>query len=118
MPANSLITLYSRLRTRVLRWFRSVWKIPALERALVRRTNRHPYSGLVSKLPPLARDYRRGTRRVAVRYGLRLDLDLSDLGNWYAYWGFTAPSHDALVRLCRPGATVVDVGANFGITAL
>jgi len=56
--------------------------------------------------------------RQAERYDCRFELDLSDLMQWYLYWGFRDPSHEALIGLCKPGSTIVDVGANIGITAL
>jgi FkbM family methyltransferase len=56
--------------------------------------------------------------RHATRHGYEFDLDLGDLVQWYFYWGFNDPSHDALERLCAPGFTVVDIGANIGITVL
>jgi FkbM family methyltransferase len=47
-----------------------------------------------------------------------MKLDVSDLVQWYMYWGFRDPSHEALVSLCRPGDVVLDIGANIGLTAL
>jgi FkbM family methyltransferase len=75
------------------------------------------YAG-VCRLIPLHTQYTAGSIRQAERFGFSFELDLSDLAGWYVYWGFRDPSHEALVHLCRPGATVFDVGANIGVTAL
>ena len=104
------------LRARVLAAGRSLFKLPPFERLLLRGTVGHPYEGFVSKLPPLHTSYRPGTERRVVRHGCVLSLDLSDLVDWYAFWGFADGAHDAFVGNCGPGQVVVDIGANRGIT--
>jgi len=90
---------------------------PALEDLAVRLVRGRDYGGLC-RLIPLHTQYPAGTIRQAERYDCRFELDLSDLLQWYLFWGFRDPSHEALVRLCKPGSTIVDVGANIGVTAL
>ena len=97
---------------------RSVWKLPLLERQLLKLTRTHPYEGFISKLPPLWTSYKPGTLRRAVRYGINLELDLSELAGWYTYWGFQNPDLDTVLDLCRPGMTVVDAGAHMGLFTL
>jgi FkbM family methyltransferase len=106
------------IRRAVLRTLRSVFLLRPLEAILLSRTVGRPYAGLASKLVPGCELYRRGRPRSVTRYGLRFVLDRSELMQWYLYWGFVDPSHDALLALCSPGDTVVDVGGNIGITAL
>ncbi len=103
-------------RARVLAGARSLFKLDLFERLLLRATVGHPYSGFVSKLPPLHTSYPPGTRRQVVRHGCVLDLDLSDLVDWYAFWGFADRAHDELAQRCSAGQVVVDIGANRGIT--
>lgn len=98
--------------------FRRLFLLPWAERALWQRTNGQPYEGLVSKLTPNPNQYSRGTIRRARRYGFDLELDLSDLIDWYLFWGFDDPSHDRLVALATATDVVIDVGANMGITAM
>ncbi len=59
----------------------------------------------------------KSVRRV-YQNGLHLNLNLSDLVDWYTYFKVQEPAHDALMRLIKPGAVVFDIGANIGITAL
>lgn len=109
----------SGLRASLLAAGRSVWKLPPLEQLLLRLTRNRPYEGFVSKLPPLWTSYRPGhaIRRVR-RGGVHLELDLSQLAEWYAYWGFQEPSLDSALALCQPGMTVIDVGAHIGLFTL
>lgn len=97
---------------------RRVFQIPAAERALVRLTLGRRYGGAISRLAPNPYQYPLGSRRAARRYGLDLELDLAELMDWYLYFGFRDPSHERLLSICRPGDTVLDVGANMGITVL
>jgi len=90
---------------------------PPLEDLAVRLVRGRDYGGLC-RLIPLHTQYPPGSMRQAERYDCRFELDLSDLMQWYLYWGFRDPSHEALIGLCKPGSTIVDVGANIGITAL
>lgn len=105
------------LRTWLLRAGRSVFRLAPLERALLSQTVGRAFVGPVSKLPPLWMHYPPDSWRSVSRHGLRYELDLSHIGDWYLYWGFTESSHEALLSLCRPGMTVIDVGANIGLTA-
>lgn len=43
-------------------------------------------------------------------------LDLSDWMQWHLYFGFSDPSQDNLLSLCRPGDYALDIGANIGAT--
>lgn len=106
------------MRSRFLGWLRAPFRKGPLERLLLRATLGRPYSGWRAKLTPLHTTYRPATIRRAARHGYDLNLDLSDLIDWYVYWGFVDPSHDAIVARCRAGWTVLDVGANRGMTAL
>jgi FkbM family methyltransferase len=109
-----------------MRWWRqwlartrAVWKLPALEGSLVRVTGGRSRDGIVSKLAPRWSSYEIGqTVRRVRRHDVTLELDLSELVEWYAYWGFRDPSLDAALALCTRGMTVLDVGAHVGIFTL
>jgi FkbM family methyltransferase len=98
---------------------RSIWKAWPLEAVLVRATHGRSRDGLISKLVPRWTSYEIGrvVRRVR-RHGVTLELDLSELVEWYAYWGFRDPSLEAALGLCREEMTVLDVGAHVGIFTL
>lgn len=106
-------------RARLLASIRSVFKFSLLERGLLYFTRDHPYTGVIAKLPPLWTSYKPGQHiRLVTRYGIKFDLDLSELTEWYLYWGFRSDVHAALLIKCQAGMTVVDVGAHIGSTAL
>jgi FkbM family methyltransferase len=105
-------------RTRLLNLFRRPLRNAYLERILLKATMGTPPRNWVCRLVPNHYQYPRGSFRRVSRHGFVMKLDISDLVEWYVYWGFRDPSHEALVSLCRPGDTVLDVGANIGQTAL
>jgi FkbM family methyltransferase len=107
-----------RVKTVVLNAVRSVFKFPPLEIALARITNGAAYPGPVASIPPNNYQYARGSVRRVTRDGLSYELDISDLVDWYTYFGFRNDSLSALYRLTREGAVVVDVGANNGLVTL
>lgn len=87
-----------------------------LERLLLRLTYGRSPDGFVSRLPPRWTSYEIGhTIRRVRRYGVNFELDLSEMVEWYTYWGFRDPSIDAALGLCSEGMTVVDVGAHVGV---
>ena len=89
------------------------------ERVLARLTRGRSVDSLVAKMVPNYYQYAPNTIRSTELYGYHWDgLDISDSIQWYLYFGFLDPSHEALLALCRPGDTVLDVGANIGVTAL
>lgn len=106
-----------RMRSWLARRIRGIFVLAPFERPLLAYTRGRPYEGL-AKLVPLPESYPPGTMRAATRHGCNLNLDLSDLIDWYVFWGFLDPSHEAIVDQCGPGATVLDVGANRGSTAI
>lgn len=93
-------------------------KLRWLEATLVSVNKERRFGTFASRLPANNYQYAPGSVRKARRYGIDFDLDISDLIQWYLYFGFLDPSHEAFLALCEPGETVVDVGANIGITAM
>ena len=108
-----------RSRTRIQASARRIWKLPLLERGLVRLTAGRDPDGVIAKLPPRWTSYELGreVRRVR-RYGANFELDLGEMVEWYAYWGFRDASLEAGLSLCRPGMSVLDVGAHVGLFTL
>jgi FkbM family methyltransferase len=47
-----------------------------------------------------------------------LEWDLSDFIEWHSYFDFFDPSLDRLLKLCKPGDHVFDIGANIGAMTL
>lgn len=98
----------------LLNKLRLVWKIPFLERILLSFTVGKEFGKMVTKFPPNHYQYRKGTFRQTKRDGINYKLDLSDLVDWYIYFGFKEPSRMDLYNLIEEGQTVFDIGANVG----
>lgn len=107
-----------RARTRLLNLLRGPLRNERVEKILLRATAGRPPRSLVCRVVPNYYQYPCGTLRIVDRYGFTMNLDISEGIQWYAYWGFQDPSHEALISLCQPGDTVLDIGANIGLTAL
>jgi len=97
---------------------RSVWRFRPLEEFLVTITRGRRFGTMVTKLPPNHYQYPRDTNSIAIRDGIRYSLDLSDLVDWYIYFGFWEEARVAFYAKVRAGDTVFDVGANVGDVTL
>jgi len=106
------------MKRKLLDVFRAVFKIPALEKVLVYLTTGKKFGSLISRVPPNNYQYPQNSRRIAKRDGLTFHLDISDLVDWYVYYGFQDDSRSRLYDLIREGFTVLDVGANIGDVTL
>lgn len=116
MSANGQPTVHTK--TEILNLLRSPLRNRHLEKVLLKVTAGRPARNLMCRLIPNNYQYPRSSVREVVRHGFTMNLDVSDHLQWYVYWNFEDPSHEALISLCRPGDTVLDVGANIGLTAL
>lgn len=73
---------------------------------------------LAFKLVPNPYQYPSGSKRSYSKNGIKLELDISDYIGHYIYFDFPDPSHQTLIDLAKPGATILDVGTNIGGTVL
>lgn len=105
-------------RVRVLNFFRNVFRIPFLERGLANRTLHKSPQDFFSRFVPNAYQYPPGSIRTVHRYGLVLQVDVSDYVGHFLYFGFRDVALDNLFKLVKPGFNVVDVGTNIGWTVL
>ena len=69
----------------------------------------------ITKFPPNHYQYKTGTIRRVERDGIQYELDLSDLVDWYIYFGFKEPSRMILYKLVKDGSIIMDIGANVGV---
>lgn len=106
------------MRRKFLDSIREVWKIPFLEKYLVSRSLGKIYGSFITKLAPNHYSYSRGTIREVDRNGIAFRLDISDLVQWYIYFGFIEVSREMLYSQIKNGDVVLDVGANIGETSL
>lgn len=88
--------------------------IPKLEEFLLRQTIGRPQKGLVNKLIPNHYQYSKNSIRIAERNGIKYHLDISDLVDWYLYFGFKDNSKEAVFKLINKGMYILDIGANVG----
>ena len=105
-------------RTRLLNFFRKALSNPIAEQILLLLVPGRPSSAFLSKLVPMPYLYPAPTWRLAERDGLKLKLDLSDLVDWYVYFGFQDRANDFLFGLVKPNYCIFDVGANIGYVSL
>ena len=105
-------------KVRFLNLFRNVFRIRPLEEMLSRTIAGKSSHHFVSKLAPNPYQYPADSFRILERNGIRMKLDLSDYIGHYTYFGFEDISFNKLLELCKPGATVIDVGTNVGWTLL
>jgi FkbM family methyltransferase len=97
---------------------RVIFRLPLLESILQKLTNDKYYGAAITKFPPNHYSYKIGTHRHVQREGLRLNLDLSELVDWFEFWGFKELSRESLLNQIKKGDTVFDIGGNNGILAL
>jgi FkbM family methyltransferase len=96
--------------------------VRAVRRTLVATGLDRPLAALDWPLPkslrPYADEYPKPSLRRAKRRGIEFALDPSDFVQWLTYMGAENDQRECLLALAKPGATVIDVGANIGDTLL
>ncbi len=106
------------LCTRVNNAFRAPLKLPALESLVARVTRDRPPTSLLARLAPNHYQYRSGSNRRVERFGLALELDISDFVDWNIFYALADGGHDALIQHVERDETILDVGANNGCLSL
>jgi len=76
------------------------------------------YGSKFTKVAPNHYQYHPGSIREVSRDGIRYKLDLSDIVDWFVYYGFRETARIELYKLMREGQVFVDVGANMGDVTL
>ncbi len=87
-----------------------------MESTLRALTKGKPATHWICRLVPNHYQYGENALRQLNDQDTQLELDLSDWMEWHLYYGFSDPSQENLLRLCRPNDVVIDVGANIGAT--
>lgn len=106
------------LKTRVLNIFRRLGMLPAIERKLAQTSEWARRPRWVRRIFPNHYQYPLPSVRLAERAGLRYELNIGNFLDWHVYFGVSEGCKGALYRLAKPGARVIDVGANIGETAM
>ena len=105
------------VKTKFLNFFRQLFFFRPLENMLVSLNQGGETSSLFSKLVPNHYQYQNGTVRKVKRGDINYKLDLSDIVDWYIYYGFKDPVRPVLFSYVNPGDVIIDIGANMGETS-
>ncbi len=101
-------------KTKALNKVRSLLAIPAADRILsMCSVGKSDKSSFVRVLPNHYQ-YKVGSWRNVVRDGLKMRLDISNIVDWYMYFGLAEHARMNLYKLIKPRAVVYDIGANIG----
>ena len=102
------------MKTSLLNSFRLILMNPFLEKILVLLTMNKDFGTFITKIPPNHYQYKKDTLRKVTRHNINFILDISDIIDWYIYYGFTENSKKRLLENIKEGDVVIDVGANVG----
>ncbi len=105
-------------KTNFLNAFRAVFKIPFMEKILVRKTIGRSFEEKIVKFIPNNYQYSRNAWRTAKRDGINYRLNLYDYIDWWLYFGIKDPGRDKLYALVKKDSVIFDVGTNVGETLL
>jgi FkbM family methyltransferase len=106
------------LKTKTLNKVRSFFRSNFIEVILRKLANGKRPDSFIGKILPPNYLYEKASWREIERNGISYLLDISDLVDWYIYFGIKDESHLILFSLCRSDSCVLDVGANNGAVML
>ena len=101
-------------KTKVLNVFRRLFFLKPLENFLVKKNIEKGGTGFLTKLIPNHYQYPKGTYRFKKVDNVNYRLDLSELNEWWLYYGFKEEYRSALIDLINKGDWIIDIGANLG----
>lgn len=104
-------------KTRLGNLLRKLFKIPLLERWLVRQIDRTG-NAFFLRLVPSEQFYKKGSLRAINKNGINYNLDISNIVDNYIYFGVPDRTFDSVVNKIKEARVILDVGANIGSTAL
>ena len=102
------------MKTKIFNLIRLVFKLSIFEKILVKYTIGKKFGSIITKIPPNHYQYSKPTYRKVNRNNINYNLDISDIVDWYIYYGFIENSRQKLLRLIKKGNTIFDIGANVG----
>lgn len=85
---------------------------------LLKLTKNANNGSIFFKLPPNPYQYKGKTKREVSRKNINLELDISDLVDWYVYFDFADDSFNAIIDLVKEEDVIIDIGANIGMVSL
>lgn len=84
------------------------------EVALATLTRGKTFGSMITRLVPNHYQYSKGSRRKVVRNRISYLFDLSDMVDWFNYFGFKEIERENYYKLLKSNDVVIDVGANIG----
>lgn len=102
------------LKTNFFNLFRSVFKNKTLEQLIADYSQGKEVKNPVSKIIPNNYQYAKNSFRNVTRNEINYKLDISDVVDWFIYFGLKDDAHDALFKMCNEDNVVFDVGTNIG----
>ena len=109
--------LHISAKTRFLNMLRMPLTMPLFEKILLACTL-HSKNNFWLKIIPPHYLYKKNSLRTVTRRGFKVQLELSDMFDHSVYFSEHDPSFDTIIPEIKDGATIIDVGANIGYTAL
>ena len=106
------------MKTKVLNILRLMFIYRPFETPLVYFTSGSVFGTFFTKIPPNHNQYKKPSLRKVKRNGIHYNLDISDIIDWYIYYGFREKSKELLLENIKENDTVIDVGANVGEISL
>ena len=102
------------MKTKIFNFIRRIFLFPVFEKILVKYTIGKNFGSIITKFPPNHYQYSKPTYRKVNRNNINYILDISDIVDWYIYYGFKEKSRQELLKLVNKGNVVFDIGANVG----
>lgn len=106
------------MKRKILDVIRLIWKINILEKVLIKFTIGKIFGTLITKISPNYYQYKKGSIRLVNRDGINYNLDISDIIDWFIYFGFKENSRINLYFLINENDVIIDAGANIGDVSL
>ncbi|WP_462252218.1 FkbM family methyltransferase [Ekhidna sp.] len=102
------------MRKRTLDFIRTAFFSLLGEKRILQLVGGKEYGGFLTKLVPNHDQFNSKTIRSVNRFGINFSLDISDLVDWFIFFGFVDPAREKLLKHVSPGDVVLDIGANVG----
>lgn len=106
------------MKTKILNQFRTVFQLPFAEKWIRNQVRDKRSTSLIGRMVPNNHQYPKGSIRAFDYKGIQLELDIHDYVSHYLYFQFKDDSHETLMGLVAEGATILDIGTNYGTTIL
>lgn len=102
------------IKENILKLLRGIFQNPYLEKILVLYTQQQKYGSWMKIIVPNHYQYKSPSIRTCRRNGINYELDISDMIDWYVYFGFREIEKENFFMSLQKGDVILDIGANLG----